>query len=68
MIYSGSDSGSDKKFRIRPDPDPQHWFDDQKLKKITAGNKKLFLPSWIRIRIPDENKDNVNLKRKEEVL
>jgi hypothetical protein len=23
MIYSGS--GSCKKFRIRPDPDPQHW-------------------------------------------
>jgi len=27
IIYSGSDSGSGKKFRIRPDPDsdPQHW-------------------------------------------
>ena len=25
MIFSGSDFGSVKKFRIRPDPDPQHW-------------------------------------------
>ncbi len=47
MIFSGSESG--KKFRIRPDPEPQHWSDPHGSGNCEIIKSCSFLRSWLNV-------------------